>query len=148
MIQAVLALTAHDLDENRILLERQLTEPLPLVLGERVQLQQVLLNLIVNGIEAMSSVANRPRFLWVESRLDESGNVMVVIRDSGTGLRSEADSVFMSFFTTKAHGMGMGLSISRSVVEGLGGRLWAKPNFPQGAVFSFTLPISTGVSRE
>ena len=73
---------------------------------------------------------------------------MVVIRDSGTGLRSEADRVFMSFFTTKAHGMGMGLSISRSVVEGLGGRLWAKPNFPQGAVFSFTLPIATGVSRE
>jgi PAS domain S-box-containing protein len=148
VIQAVLALTAHDLDENRILLERQLTEPLPLVLGERVQLQQVLLNLIVNGIEAMSSVANRPRFLWVESRLDEPGNVMVVIRDSGTGLRSEAERVFKSFFTTKAHGMGMGLSISRSVVEGLGGRLWAKPNFPQGAVFSFTLPISTGVSRE
>lgn len=142
VIQAVLILTARDLDENRIFLERQLTEPLPLVLGERVQLQQVLLNLIVNGIEAMSSVANRPRFLSVETRMDGPGNVMVVLRDSGIGLNSNADRVFSPFFTTKAHGMGMGLSISRSVVEGLGGRLWARPNVPHGAVFSFTVPIA------
>lgn len=148
VIRAVLALTARDLYENRIVLERQLTEPLPLVLGERVQLQQVLRNLIVNGIEAMSSVANRPRFLLVESKLDEPGNVKVVLRDSGVGLDSNADRVFRPFFTTKAHGMGMGLSISRSVVEGLGGRLWAKPNLPYGAVFSFTLPIAAEGSYE
>ena len=148
VIQAVLALAAHDLDENRILLERHLTTGLPLVLGDRVQLQQVLLNLIVNGIEAMSSVANRSRLLCVESRMEESGNVMVLIGDSGHGLHSGADRVFTPFFTTKPTGMGIGLSISRSVVEGLGGRLWAKPNFPQGAVFSFTLPIANGVSRE
>jgi C4-dicarboxylate-specific signal transduction histidine kinase len=148
VIQAVLALTARELDENRILLTCHLTKGLPLVLGDRVQLQQVLLNLIMNGIEAMSSVSNRSRLLCVESRMEQSGDVLVLIRDSGHGLCSEPDRVFTPFFTTKPNGMGMGLSISRSVVEGLGGRLWAKPNFPHGAVFSFTLPIATGVSRE
>jgi len=148
VIQAVLALTAHDLDENRILLERQLTEPLPLVLGDRIQLQQVLLNLIMNGIEAMSSVGDRPRLLSVESKMHGSGNVMVVLRDSGIGLGSKAHRVFSPFFTTKAHGMGMGLSISRSRVQALGGRLWAERNFPHGAVFFFTLPIADEVPAE
>jgi PAS domain S-box-containing protein len=126
--------------EKGILLERQLTNALPLVLGDRVQLQQVLLNLIMNAIEAMAPVANRPRLLVVESGLDESENIMIVIRDSGIGLGSNADRVFAPFFTTKADGMGIGLSISRSIVEGLRGVLWAKPNFPHGAIFSFTLP--------
>ena len=148
LIQSVLALTDRELNENRVLLERQLTEPLPLVLGDRIQLQQVLLNLIMNSIEAMSSVADRPRLLTVESRMDESGNVMVVIRDLGIGLCSKAHRVFSPFFTTKIHGMGMGLSISRSLVHGMGGRLWAEPNFPHGAVFFFTLPIADGVPDE
>jgi PAS domain S-box-containing protein len=142
VIQEVLGQTARELEENEILLECQLTNALPLVPGDRVQLQQVLLNLIMNAIEAMTPVANRPRLLVVESGMDESENIMVVIRDSGIGLVSKADRVFAPFFTTKANGMGMGLSISRSLVEGMGGRLWAKPNFPHGAVFSFTLPIA------
>src|SRR4029077_13366811 len=144
VIQEVLSLTGRELFENRILLERQLTAALPLVLADRVQLQQVLLNLIMNGVQAMNAVTNRPHLLWVQSRVDESGDVLVAVRDSGTGLGIEADRVFTPFFTTKANGMGMGLPISRSLIEGHGGRLWATPNSPHGALFSFTLPVATG----
>ena len=144
VIQEVLALADRELHENRVLLERQLTKALPRVLADRVQMQQVLLNLIMNGIEAMIAVNDQPRSLRVESRVDESGDILVAVRDSGTGLGSEADRVFTPFFTTKANGMGMGLSISRSLVENHGGRLWAAPNVPHGAVFSFTLPVRTG----
>ena len=144
VIQEVLALADRELYENRVRLERQLTKALPLVLADRVQMQQVLLNLVMNGIEAMIAVTNEPRSLWVESRVDESGDILVAVRDSGTGLGSGADRIFTPFFTTKASGMGMGLSISRSLVENHGGRLWAAPNFPIGAVFSFTLPVSAG----
>jgi C4-dicarboxylate-specific signal transduction histidine kinase len=98
----------------------------------------------MNGIEAMSAVTDRPRLLWVQSGIDESGDVLVAVGDSGTGLDVEADRVFTPFFTTKANGIGMGLPISRSLIEGLGGRLWATPNSPHGAVFSFTLPIDAG----
>src|SRR5579871_4891161 len=144
VIQEVLALADRELYENRIRLERQLTRALPLVSADRVQMQQVLLNLIMNGIEAMIPVTDQPRALWVESRVDESGDILVAVRDSGHGLGSAADQVFTPFFTTKANGMGMGLSISRSLIENHGGRLWAMPNSPFGAVFSFTLPVSTG----
>jgi PAS domain S-box-containing protein len=143
VVQEALALTGRELLENRVLVECQLTKALPLVLADRVQLQQVLLNLIMNGIEAMIAVT-QPRSLWLETRVDESGDILVAVRDSGTGLGSEANRVFTPFFTTKAHGMGMGLSISQSLVENHGGRLWAMPNSPIGAVFSFTLPVSAG----
>jgi PAS domain S-box-containing protein len=146
VIQEVLTLADRELYENRILLERQLTQALPLVLADRVQMQQVLLNLIMNGIEAMAGVTNRPRSLCMQSQTDESGDVLVAVRDSGTGLESGADRVFTPFFTTKANGMGMGLSISRSLVENHGGRLWASPNAPHGSVFYFTLPESGGAS--
>jgi PAS domain S-box-containing protein len=144
VIQEVLALADRELYENRVRLERQLTKALPLVLADRVQMQQVLLNLIMNGIEAMIPITDQPRALWVESRVDESGDILVAVRDSGPGLGSAADRVFTPFFTTKANGMGMGLSISRSLIENHGGRLWAMPNSPIGAVFSFTLPVSPG----
>src|SRR5580700_6417180 len=144
VIGEVLAMMGHGFEENRILLESELAQALPPVLGDRVQLQQVLLNLIMNGIEAMSSVTDRPRLLWVQSRIDESGDVLIAVRDSGTGLGLEADSVFTPFFTTKANGMGMGLSISRSLIDAHGGRLWTTPNSPHGAVFSFTLPVPAG----
>lgn len=144
LIQEVLALSRHELAENHILLECRLADALPRVLGDRVQLQQVLLNLIMNGMEAMTAMANRPRSLWVESRINESGSVRVEVRDSGRGLGSEADRVFTPFFTTKASGTGMGLSISRSLVAAHGGRLWAEPNSPHGAVFCFTLPVAQG----
>jgi len=117
------------------LLQSDLAQALPPVLGDRVQLQQVLLNLIINGIEAMTAVTDQPRSLWVESRIDESGDILVAVRDSGIGLSLEADRVFTAFFTTKANGMGMGLSISRSLIEAHGGRLWATPNFPTALCF-------------
>ena len=144
VIQEVLVVAGRELLENRVLVDCQLSKALPLVLADRIQLQQVLLNLIMNGIEAMIAVTDQPHSLWVESGLDESDEILVAVRDSGTGLGSEADRVFTPFFTTKANGMGMGLSISQSLIENHGGRLWAKPNFPMGAVFSFTLPISAG----
>jgi C4-dicarboxylate-specific signal transduction histidine kinase len=142
VIQGVLALADHELQKNQVLVECQLTRTLPLVRADRVQLQQVLLNLIMNGIEALTGATNRPRALGLESRTDESGNVLVAIRDSGTGLGPEADRLFTPFFTTKANGMGMGLPISRSLIEGHGGRLWATANSPHGAVFSFSLPAA------
>jgi PAS domain S-box-containing protein len=144
VIQEVLALADREIYENRVRLERQLTRALPLVSADRVQMQQVLLNLILNGIEAMAAVTNRPRSLCMQSRIDDSGDVLVAVRDSGTGLSPEAHRLFTPFFTTKTNGMGMGLSISRSLVESHGGRLWAEPNSPHGAVFCFTLPESGG----
>jgi PAS domain S-box-containing protein len=144
VIEEVLALAGREFYENRVLLESQLTKALPLVLADHVQLQQVLLNLIMNGIEAMTAVTDRPRILWMQSRIDESGDVLVKVRDSGTGLGSEGDRIFTPFFTTKGNGMGMGLPISRSLVESHGGRLWAAPNSPHGAIFSFTVPAAAG----
>ena len=144
VIQEVLVLAGRELYENQVLPDHQLKTDLPSVLADRVQLQQVLLNLIMNGIEAMAAVTDRPRLLGVQSRIDESGDVLVAVSDSGTGFGLELDRVFTPFFTTKANGMGMGLSISRSLVESHGGRLWATPNSPHGAVFSFTLPATGG----
>jgi PAS domain S-box-containing protein len=144
VIGEVLAIMGHGFEENGIVLQSELAQALPPIHGDRVQLQQVLLNLIMNGVEAMSAVTDRPRSLWVQSQIDESGDVLVAVRDSGVGLGLDADSVFTPFFTTKANGMGMGLPISRSLIEAHGGRLWAMPNSPHGAVFSFTLPVSAG----
>ena len=144
VIQEVLALVGPELRKNRISVERQLTKTLPLVTADRVELQQVLLNLIMNGIEAMAGVTDRPCLVGVQTLIDESGSAMVSVSDSGTGLRSEGDCVFTPFFTTKENGMGMGLPISRSLVESHGGRLWATPNSPNGAIFSFTLPAAAG----
>jgi C4-dicarboxylate-specific signal transduction histidine kinase len=146
VIQEVLALASRELYENQVLPDQQLKADLPSVLADRVQLQQVLLNLMMNGIEAMAAVTDRPRLLEVQSRIDESGDVLVAVSDAGTGFGLELDRVFNPFFTTKANGMGMGLSISRSLVESHGGRLWAAPNSPHGAVFSFTLPATGGSS--
>ena len=142
VIQEGLALAGNELRKNRISVDCQLTQALRPVWADRVQLQQVLLNLIMNGIEAMTAVSSRPRLLSVQSRLDQSGDVLVTVRDSGIGLGQEADRVFTPFVTTKSNGLGMGLPISRSLIEGLGGRLWAEPNLPHGAAFSFTLPLA------
>jgi PAS domain S-box-containing protein len=144
VIEEVLVLASHELYENQVLVDHQLTTDLPSVLADRVQLQQVLLNLIMNGIEASIAVTDRPRLLWVQSMIGESGDVLVAVSDSGTGFDLEVDRVFTPFFTTKAKGMGMGLSISRSLIESHGGRLWATSNSPHGAVFSFTLPVTVG----
>jgi signal transduction histidine kinase len=108
---------------------------------DRVQLQQVIVNLIMNGIEAMSAVTRQPRVLRVRSQIDGSGHVLIAVEDSGPGLAPETmDRLFDTFYTTKPDGMGMGLSICRSIVDAHGGRLWASPQSPRGAVFQFTAP--------
>ena len=124
-IREVLALTEQELRSHDIVLETRLDTMLPQVTGDRVQLQQVLLNLIVNAIEAMSAVNDRPRELTIVSTKNSDG-VVVEVRDSGIGLDPDrAERVFDAFYTTKAEGLGIGLSISRSIVEAHGGRLWA-----------------------
>jgi PAS domain S-box-containing protein len=144
VIQEVLALVGPELRKNQISVERQLTNTFMPVTANRVELQQVLLNLIMNGIEAMTGVTDRPCQVGVQSRIDESGDVLIAVRDSGPGLGPESDHMFTPFFTTKVNGMGMGLAISRSLVESHGGRLWATPNSPHGAIFSITLPAAAG----
>jgi signal transduction histidine kinase len=113
-----------------------------MILGDRVQLQQVIINLVMNGIEAMQSVTDRPRELVIRSCQNET-QVLVGVTDSGLGISAEnADKLFDPFFTTKASGMGMGLSICRSIMEAHGGRLWATANLPHGATFHFTVPVN------
>ena len=142
-ILEMLALTEQELRSHDIVLETRLDGTLPGVMGDRVQLQQVLLNLILNAIEAMSGVHDRPRELTIVSRADGSNAVVVEVRDSGIGLDPDrAERVFEAFYTTKTEGIGIGLSISRSIVEAHGGRLVAAPNEPYGAVFRFSLPAA------
>jgi PAS domain S-box-containing protein len=142
-IAEVLALMDHELRSHDIRLRTDMGRTLPGVAGDRVQLQQVLLNLIMNAIEAMSAVHDRPRELTIVSRQDGPNAVLVEVRDSGTGLDPRrAEQVFDAFYTTKAEGIGIGLSISRSIIEAHGGRLWASANAPHGAVFRFSLPVT------
>jgi PAS domain S-box-containing protein len=141
MILEIIGLTRGDLWKNRVVVRTELAENLPLIQGDRVQLQQVILNLIVNAIEAMSQAEDGPRDMLISAK-SESGNVLVTVRDSGPGLpQAGIERVFEAFYTTKPTGLGMGLSICRSIVETHGGRLWATPNEPRGAVFSMMLPI-------
>ena len=122
----------------------ELEPALPMILGDRVQLQQVIINLVMNGIEAMQPVTDRPRELVIRSRQDEAQHVLLSVTDCGVGISAEnADRLFNAFFTTKSDGMGMGLSICRSIVEAHGGRLSATTNLPHGAAFQFTLPVNT-----
>jgi PAS domain S-box-containing protein len=146
-ILEVIALSQNELQKNPIELRTELSDDVPLIAADRVQLQQVILNLIVNAIDAMSTVANRPRELVVRSGLSEPNDVFVEVRDSGAGLdRAKLNYLFDSFYSTKPNGMGMGLSISRSIVEAHGGKLAAMPNEPHGAVFRFTVPVEGTVN--
>ena len=146
-ILEVIALAQYELRRNDILLETRLAQRLPLVQGERVQLQQVLLNLIVNAIDAMSGIGARRRELTIVSATEGPDAVRVEVRDSGTGLDPQnATHLFEPFYTTKAEGMGIGLSISRSIIEAHGGHLWAVANTPRGAAFLFSLPVEEAVS--
>jgi signal transduction histidine kinase len=164
VIQEVLTLTENEVQRNGVLLRARLTADLPLVTGDRIQLQQVILNLVLNAIQAMGGVAEAPRELELISEKtrpsqkgpktendDENGpasaectEVLITVRDSGPGFDPQnIDRIFNAFYTTKSQGLGMGLSISRSIIEAHGGRLWAKANAPSGAVFQFTLPVDT-----
>jgi len=125
---------------NRVSVQKNLVEGLPLVKGDKIQLQQVVLNLIVNAVEAMSTVDEGARELLISTAQTEF-DVLVAVRDLGPGLpATDLESIFQAFHTTKPTGMGMGLSISRSIIESHGGRLWAEPNVPRGAIFQFALP--------
>ena len=140
-IRDVLELTVSALRSRDVIIQTQLSAALPKALGDRVQLQQVIMNLIMNGADAMSAVADRPRILHIGSEIDSAGNVLVSVKDSGTGIdEAIRDSIFKPLFTTKSTGMGMGLSICRSIVEAHGGKLWATPATPYGTDFRFTIP--------
>jgi C4-dicarboxylate-specific signal transduction histidine kinase len=139
-IQEVLALIGGELQRRGVSLRTALAAVDRPIVGDRVQLQQVVLNLILNGVEAMNSVTDRPKVLAISSELVEPGAVQVAVEDTGTGLDpSTADRIFDPFFTTKSDGIGMGLSICRSIIDAHGGRLWATPRNPCGTVFRFTL---------
>jgi C4-dicarboxylate-specific signal transduction histidine kinase len=149
IIVEVLALAENEARRNRVSLKQDLPDGLPHVLGDRVQLQQVILNLVMNGIEAIVKRKNGPRELSVVSSNHQPDGVLVAVRDTGEGLDSaNLDRVFDAFFTTKPDGMGMGLAISRTIIESHGGRLWADANSPHGAVFQFSLPIGDGNHNE
>jgi C4-dicarboxylate-specific signal transduction histidine kinase len=140
-IQEVLALTLTDPRRRGIMVKTNLSATGRLVFGDRVLLQQVLLNLIMNGVEAMSGVTDRPKVLAITSEPDQSGGMRVAVEDAGTGLDpATADRIFEPFVTTKPDGMGMGLSICRSIIDAHAGRFWVKPRLPYGTVFRFTVP--------
>lgn len=139
----ILALSWSELQRDRVAVQEDLAADLPSVTGDRVQLQQVILNLLLNALEAMSGVDDRPRRLAISTGRDEGDRVRLTVRDSGTGFDpGDLDRLFEAFYTTKAGGMGMGLSISRSIIESHQGRLWAAPNEGPGAAFSFSIPRS------
>jgi PAS domain S-box-containing protein len=147
-ISEIMGLTDSAISEHRVSSKMQLAEGLPRVLGDKVQLQQVMLNLIMNAIEALSEVSEGSRQLLISTGEAESNSVLVAVKDSGPGLPpANAARIFEAFHTTKASGLGLGLSICRSIVEAHGGRLWATSNQPQGAIFSMMLPIGAR-SRE
>jgi C4-dicarboxylate-specific signal transduction histidine kinase len=142
-INEVIVLARSAIAENRVSVRTRVAERLAPVEGDRVQLQQVILNLILNAAEAMSAVDEGARELLISTEKSRKNDVLVAVRDSGPGIDPERrERVFDAFYTTKSSGVGMGLSICRSIVDAHGGRLWADANEPRGAVFQFTLPNS------
>ena len=141
VVKDVVSLVRTEVQKHRASICTELASGLPPVVGDRVQLQQVIINLLINGAEAMATVGDRRRELMIRTEACDD-RVVVAVKDVGVGFESgHADWLFNAFFTTKPGGMGMGLSISRSIIEGHGGRLWATPNSPHGATFEFALPV-------
>ena len=140
----VVTLAAHELARRRVKIRRDAVAPLPIVLGDRVQLQQVLLNLVMNGMDSMATVDEEKRVLLISEcaeTLEGKPAATIRVQDHGVGLGStDRDRLFEAFYTTKPNGMGMGLAISRSIIEAHGGRMWVEPNTGPGATFAFTLP--------
>jgi PAS domain S-box-containing protein len=145
----VIALSLSELERNSVITRTELADELPFVRGDRVQLQQVIINLLRNGSDAMSSIEDRPRELLFKTELDDSDCVRLSVRDAGTGFGAQTpDQLFRSFYTTKADGMGIGLSVSRSIIENHRGRLWAAPNDGPGVTFSFSIPCVVDSQEE
>jgi predicted ATPase/signal transduction histidine kinase len=145
VLSEALTLVQHELSSSRVALRMEQTNALPIILADRVQLQQVILNLVINGVEAMQSITDRPREIVIRSEQDDAQQVRVTVMDCGVGFASEtAGQLFNTFFTTKSSGLGMGLSICRSIIELHRGRIWAVPNAPHGATIHFTLPLNPG----
>jgi C4-dicarboxylate-specific signal transduction histidine kinase len=139
----VIALSLSDLQRHRVVLQSELADGLPLVTGDRIQLQQVILNLLRNASDAMAEVDDRPRHLLVRTEREDRDRVRVIVRDAGVGLTGQSiDQLFDAFYTTKSGGMGIGLSVSRSIIESHHGRLWASPNEGPGATFGFSIPVA------
>jgi two-component system sensor kinase FixL len=149
VIGDVARLLQREVFDHRVSLRLELVSGLPHVGGDRVQLQQVVINLLLNGMEAMADVTSRPRELTIRSRSYDANHVVVEVQDGGTGVDPESvDRLFNAFFTTKSHGMGMGLSICRSIVQAHGGRIWVSPNTGgTGATFQFTVPVPSESGR-
>ena len=144
LVREVIALVQRELTSHRVSLQMDLGKPMPMILGDRIQLQQVIINLVMNGIEAMQSTTDRSRELVIRSGQEHARRVLVSVTDCGIGISAEdVDRLFTPFFTTKSSGMGMGLSICRSIVEAHDGSLSATANLPHGATFQFTLPVNT-----
>ncbi len=141
VVREAIALANHEVREKRVVLRTELAADLPPVCGDRIQLEQVLLNLIMNGIEAMSEITERTRELVIRSGSDAEDKVLITVQDCGTGIApQQAKRIFTAFYTTKPGGMGMGLAICRAIIEAHEGRLWVVPNAGPGATFQFTLP--------
>jgi signal transduction histidine kinase len=141
-IQEVISLSSAELRRNRVILQPILADDLPRVMGDRVQLQQVVLNLLRNASDSMVGVDDRPRTLLVSTELEAANTVRVTVRDNGSGLGPQSlEKLFEAFYTTKIGGMGIGLSVSRSIVERHNGRLWVEPNDGPGATFVFSIPL-------
>jgi signal transduction histidine kinase len=144
LIHGVVPLVRTEVIKHQVSLRLALASVLPPALGDRVQIQQVIINLVINGIEAMAAVDDRPRELLIRSEGHAGDRVLVSVQDAGVGFdQRHTDRLFSAFFTTKPGGMGMGPSVSRSIIEGHGGRLWATPNPAHGATFQFTLPATS-----
>ncbi|HEV3483890.1 MAG TPA: ATP-binding protein, partial [Vicinamibacterales bacterium] len=142
-------LSRSELQRGRVVMRLELAEDLPVVVGDRIQLQQVIINLLRNAFEAMSDVEDRPRELLIRTARDDDDRVWLSVRDSGVGIEPHAaELLFDAFYTTKPEGMGIGLSISRSIIESHRGRLWAVPNDGPGATFAFCIPSSAGGSAD
>jgi C4-dicarboxylate-specific signal transduction histidine kinase len=142
-INEVIGMVQGAIDKSRVSVRTRLSERLIPVQGDRVQLQQVVVNLILNAVEAMSTVENGARELSISTEQSDTGGIRVAVGDSGPGIAPEhLQRVFEPFYTTKASGIGMGLSICRSIIDGHGGRLWAEASEPRGTVFQFTLPAT------
>jgi signal transduction histidine kinase len=143
-VREVIALSWGDLQRSRVSVRTELADELPQVGGDRVQLQQVIMNLLRNGADAMASVQDRAKQLLVRTELDEDNHVRLMVEDAGVGFGPDgAERLFQAFYTTKTDGMGIGLSISRSIIERHNGRLWAQANDGPGATFFFSIPEYT-----